>query len=234
MLYGDETSVETKDEYEKYRQRRPAITRHRSVLICAEAAQGITRLSKPQTVGEFEEQRTDLANDLVCPTGIVPQAGDTVSNIKVTTKYYRNSITIASREFESTDRAIFRGFPLLRHSSSPKTCASRSMRSASLLSRRPRSMPVTFFPQVVLNASRAAATATSMSFTEPVEKGRAVRHPHQRVLAKGADRKKHQRTYNARTEIDSPATTEPIGSSVAGFTHLSGIVASVTHREEEY
>lgn len=34
--------------------------------------------------------------------------------------------------------------------------------------RRERSKPVTFLPQVVLNALRAAATATSMSFSEPI------------------------------------------------------------------
>lgn len=65
------------------------------------------------------------------------------------------------------DLAILTGLPLFRDSSSASSCASRSMRSASLLMRRERSVPVTFFPQVVLNASRAAATASSTSFAEP-------------------------------------------------------------------
>ena len=46
------------------------------------------------------------------------------------------------------------------------TSASLSMRSASLLINLDLWNPVTFFPQVVLNALRAAVTAKSMSFGE--------------------------------------------------------------------
>ena len=74
----------------------------------------------------------------------------------------------------SVYRAILTGFPLLRLSSSASSCASRSMRSASLLISRDRSKPVTFLPQVVLNASRAAETATSMSFSDAI-RGRKKR-----------------------------------------------------------
>lgn len=63
--------------------------------------------------------------------------------------------------------AILEGLPLLRLSRSPNSCASRSMRSASLLISLARSKPVTFFPHVDLKAARAAATAMSMSFAEP-------------------------------------------------------------------
>lgn len=72
-------------------------------------------------------------------------------------------------EYE-TNLAILTGLPLLSVSSSASCCASRSIRSASLLRSLARSVPVTFLPQVVWNALRAAATAMSMSFTEPGSK----------------------------------------------------------------
>lgn len=67
-----------------------------------------------------------------------------------------------------TNLDTLRGFPLFRVSSSESWSISRSIRSASLFRRRDRSNPVTFLPQVVLKALRAAATATSMSFAEPM------------------------------------------------------------------
>lgn len=66
-----------------------------------------------------------------------------------------------------THLAILNGFPLFKLSRAANSSASLSMRSASLCIRRARSMPETFFPHVVLKASRAAATAISMSFAEP-------------------------------------------------------------------
>ena len=68
--------------------------------------------------------------------------------------------------------AILTGFPLLRDSSSASSCASRSIKFASAFKRRDLSKPETFLPHVVFNASRAAATARSMSFAEPGRKGR--------------------------------------------------------------
>lgn len=70
-------------------------------------------------------------------------------------------------EGDGTDLAILTCLPLLRVSSSASSCASRSIRSANLFSSRARSEPGVFRPQVVLNALRAAATATSMSLAEP-------------------------------------------------------------------
>lgn len=62
--------------------------------------------------------------------------------------------------------AILTGLPLFNDSSAANSSASRSIRSASLLSKRERSNPVTFFPQEVLNDFRAAVTAMSTSFSE--------------------------------------------------------------------
>ena len=74
------------------------------------------------------------------------------------------------RPFHRTDLAILKGFPLLRVSRAASSSASRSMRSASLLINFARWKPLTFLPQVVLKASRAEATARSMSLAEPVPK----------------------------------------------------------------
>jgi len=107
--------------------------------------------------------------------------------------------------------AILAGFPLLRASSSASSWASRSIRSASLLIRRERSKPVTFFPHVVLKAFRAAATATSMSFSE----------------AKGSRRYQFHCWWLRR---NSPATTEQINSSVAGLIALLASQTSTYRR----
>lgn len=70
--------------------------------------------------------------------------------------------------------AIRTGLPLSRDSSSASICWSRSIKSASLLISRARSTPVTFFPHVVLNALRAAATAMSISFSDAINTQREL------------------------------------------------------------
>ena len=74
----------------------------------------------------------------------------------------------ATRLSRRTYLATLTGLPLFKVSSSARDCASRSIKSANLLIRRDLSVPVTFLPHVVLNASRAAATAASMSFDEAI------------------------------------------------------------------
>ena len=129
---------------------------------------------------------TDLACNLVRPPRVVPQALDAVADVVVPTSPQARAHTPSTPRIhpprlsvstphgaythqKRTHRAILTGFPLFSVSSSASSCASRSMRSASLWMSRARSKPVTFFPHVVLNAARAAATARSMSAAEPVQ-----------------------------------------------------------------
>ncbi len=73
---------------------------------------------------------------------------------------------ISSMACRNSHLATRTGLPLLRASSSASSWASLSIKSASLLMSLERSNPVTFFPQDVLKASRAAATAISISFAD--------------------------------------------------------------------
>ena len=102
--------------------------------------------------------------------------------------------------------AIFTDFPLLSVSISANSCWSLSIKSANLLISLERSNPVTFFPQVVVNALRAAATATSISFADANE-----------MIY---DIVTHVFKWDVST-ADAPATTWQITSSVAGLIALS-------------
>lgn len=83
-----------------------------------------------------------------------------------------------------------------------RSCWSRSIKSASLFKSRDLSKPVTFFPQVVLKAARAAFTAMSISFSDPEEWGKVSSR------------------LSPKTPSDKPATTLQISSSVAGLIAL--------------
>lgn len=78
---------------------------------------------------------------------------------------------MTSLNFSKNYLAIRTGLPLLRASSSASSWASLSIKSASLFMSLERSYPVTFFPQDVLKACRAAATAMSISFADADEHG---------------------------------------------------------------
>lgn len=113
--------------------------------------------------------KTHLADNLVRETRIVPETLYAVPNVEIpgTRGYIFYGVRWKWNAYGRTYLATLTGFPLLRDSSSASSCASRSIRSASLLRRRDRSNPVTFLPHVVVNAFLAARTATSMSFAEP-------------------------------------------------------------------
>lgn len=133
-------------------------------------------------IGGDGREETHLADNLVRPPGVVAQAGDAVSDVKVPAHVCQYT---PRKRVRDAYRAILRGLPLLRHSSSPSTCASLSMRSASLLIRRERSKPETFLPQAVFSASRAAATAASMSFAEPVRRYQGAVHKNDEEESEG-------------------------------------------------
>jgi len=85
-----------------------------------------------------------------------------------------------------------------------RSCWSRSIKSASLFNSRDLSKPVTFLPQVVLKAARAAFTAASMSFSDAGGHG---------IVSD---------QLFPKTRSNEPATTLQISSSVAGLIALFG------------
>lgn len=141
---------------------------------------------------------TYLTYYFVSPARIIPQTLNAVSDIKISEIRSGLLTRTSSRKVYL---ATLTGFPLLRASSSASSCASRSMRSASLFMSLERSNPVTFFPQVVLNAWRAAATATSISLGEAT------------LLLNNQNTMDQRQAY-------APATTDARTSSVAGLIAL--------------
>lgn len=81
--------------------------------------------------------------------------------------YDQRPLRIKPKEDIFSYLAILNGLPLFNDSTSASISWSLSIRSANLFRSLDLSKPVTFLPHEVLKALRAAATAMSMSFTEP-------------------------------------------------------------------
>ena len=145
-------------------------------------------------------------------TSIVSEALNRISDIRVSGYFDRFSIVqrLELSDYRVTGMSSDLNFQQVKLYG--RSCWSRSIKSASLFKSCDLSKPVTFLPQVVLKATRAAFTAASMSFSDA--EGHGAVSPR----------------LSSNTRINKPATTLQISSSVAGLITLCGIGGVGTHR----